>query len=67
MTDFNAKLITWFYTIFIIVVFGNIIKTCYNTFYHPENMFLVVTGNFNTQEILNSIIQNQQKKLHSSS
>lgn len=36
--------------------------TCYNTFYHPENMFLVVTGNFNEEEVLNTIIQNQAKK-----
>ena len=36
--------------------------TCYNTFYHPENMFLVVTGNFNEEEILNSITENQIKK-----
>ena len=39
-----------------------ILFTCYNTFYHPENMFLVVTGNFNEEEILNSIIENQAKK-----
>lgn len=31
MTELNSKFITWFYTIFIIVVFGNIIKTCYKT------------------------------------
>lgn len=36
--------------------------TCYNTFYHPSNMFLVVTGNFNEEEILNTIIKNQEKK-----
>lgn len=36
--------------------------TCYNTFYHPENMFLVVTGNFNTEEILDTIIKNQTNK-----
>ena len=36
--------------------------TCYNTFYHPENMFLVVTGHFNEEEILNTIIENQAKK-----
>lgn len=35
---------------------------CYNTFYNPENMFLVVTGNFNKEEILNSISENQSKK-----
>lgn len=31
MTEFNSKIITWFYTIFIIVVFVNIIKTCHKT------------------------------------
>lgn len=36
--------------------------TCYNTFYHPSNMFLVITGNFNPEEILNSIIENQSQK-----
>lgn len=36
--------------------------TCYNTFYHPKNMFLVVTGNFNKEEILQAIIDNQSKK-----
>ena len=33
--------------------------TCYNTFYHPSNMFLVVCGNFKKEEILNAIIENQ--------
>lgn len=36
--------------------------TCYNTFYHPENMFLVVTGNFNKEEIIKLITTNQSKK-----
>ena len=39
-----------------------ILFTCYNTFYHPDNMFLVVTGNFNEEEILDSIIKNQSQK-----
>lgn len=39
-----------------------ILYACYNTFYHPENMFLVVTGNFDVEDILNSIISNQSKK-----
>lgn len=39
-----------------------VLYTCYNTFYHPENMFLVVTGNFNVHEILNAIIENQNNK-----
>ncbi len=34
--------------------------TCYNTFYHPSNMFVVVTGNVNPDEVL-SIIKNNQK------
>lgn len=36
--------------------------TCYNTFYHPENMFLVVTGNFDPDEIMMTIEENQSKK-----
>ena len=36
--------------------------TCYNTFYHPSNMFLVVTGNFDVNELLNVIKHNQSKK-----
>ena len=36
--------------------------TCYNTFYHPSNMFLVICGNFDKEEILNSIIENQNNK-----
>ena len=36
--------------------------TCYNTFYHPENMFLVVTGNFDKEEVLKVIRDNQEKK-----
>ena len=39
-----------------------LLYTCYNTFYHPANMFLVVTGNFNPEEILKVIKDNQNKK-----
>lgn len=39
-----------------------ILFTCYNTFYHPENMFLVVCGNFDINEIMNTIEENQTKK-----
>ena len=39
-----------------------VLYTCYDTFYHPENMFLVITGNFNVEEILNAIIENQNNK-----
>ena len=36
--------------------------TCYNTFYHPSNMFLVITGNIEPKETLNIIKLNQEKK-----
>lgn len=36
--------------------------TCYNTFYHPSNMFLVITGNVDPNETLNLIKINQDKK-----
>ncbi len=39
-----------------------LLKTCYDTFYNPENMFLVVTGNFNPNEIIKEIEENQSKK-----
>ena len=39
-----------------------ILYTCYNTFYHPSNMFLVICGNFNPEEIINLIKENQDKK-----
>ena len=35
---------------------------CYNTFYHPSNMFMVITGNFDKDEVINSIIENQNNK-----
>ncbi len=35
---------------------------CYETFYHPSNMVLVITGNFNADEIMNLIKENQAKK-----
>lgn len=35
---------------------------CYNTFYHPSNMFLVVTGNFDPEEIIGIVKENQEKK-----
>ncbi len=38
------------------------LETCYNRFYNPSNMFLVVTGNFNQDEILKVIKDNQDKK-----
>ena len=35
---------------------------CYNTFYHPSNMFVCVTGNVKPKEIINAIKENQKKK-----
>lgn len=40
----------------------SMLYTCYNTFYNPNNMFLVVTGNFDEQELINIIKENQRKK-----
>lgn len=38
------------------------ILACYNTFYHPSNMFLIITGNVNPEETLAIIEENQSKK-----
>ena len=35
---------------------------CYKTFYHPSNMFLVITGNVDPKETINLIKINQEKK-----
>lgn len=35
---------------------------CYNTFYHPSNMFLVVTGNVDADKIINLVKENQNSK-----
>ena len=35
---------------------------CYNNFYHPSNMFLVVSGNFDKDKMLATIKDNQSKK-----
>lgn len=35
---------------------------CYNTFYNPKNMFVVVTGNVNPKETIEIIKENQSKK-----
>ncbi|MDY0408211.1 EF-P 5-aminopentanol modification-associated protein YfmH [Paracerasibacillus soli] len=39
-----------------------ILYTCYNTFYHPENMTFFVTGNFEPEKMMVLIKQNQAKK-----
>lgn len=36
--------------------------TCYHTFYHPSNMTLCVTGNFDKEELMDIIRQNQSAK-----
>lgn len=36
--------------------------SCYNTFYNPGNMFIVVTGNVEPQEVIEIIKQNQNNK-----
>lgn len=36
--------------------------TCYNTFYHPSNMFLTIVGNFDPKEMMTEIRNNQNKK-----
>ena len=40
----------------------NILDLCYNTFYNPSNMFLVVTGNFEINDVMDAIKENQNKK-----
>ncbi|MFA5603598.1 MAG: pitrilysin family protein [Bacilli bacterium] len=39
-----------------------VLYLCYNTFYHPSNMFVVVTGNVEPDSIMKVIKQNQSKK-----
>ena len=36
--------------------------TCYNTFYHPSNMFLVITGKVNPDEIISIIKEHEGKR-----
>lgn len=37
--------------------------TCYNAYYNPKNMFLIVTGNFNPNEAL-AIVSEEMKRLN---
>lgn len=39
-----------------------LLDLCYQTFYHPSNMFLVITGNFDKDDIVKAIIENQNNK-----
>lgn len=43
------------------------IENAYKTFYHPSNMFVIITGNFNAEEALAIIAQNQAEKKFSES
>ncbi len=38
------------------------LEICYRTFYHPSNMFLVVSGSFNPEKIMKLIKDNQANK-----
>ena len=38
------------------------LETCYKTFYHPSNMFLIVVGSFDVEEIMSAIKDNQNNK-----
>ena len=40
----------------------DILETCYNTFYHPSNMFIVITGNFSHTDAINIIKDTYSKK-----
>ena len=40
--------------------------TCYYTFYHPSNMFLVITGNVDVKDALSLIKANQENKVFKS-
>ncbi len=39
------------------------VENVFNNFYHPENMFVVLTGNFNPYEMMQVIKENQSKKV----
>ena len=39
-----------------------LLEKCYNKFYNPSNMFLVITGNFDKDKMLEVIKNNQSKK-----
>lgn len=39
-----------------------VLDKCYNTFYHPQNMKLTIVGDFDEDELINLIKENQSKK-----
>lgn len=43
----------------------DMLYTCYNTFYHPSNMIVVVTGNVDPEETISLIKKNQENKTFS--
>lgn len=43
-----------------------ILKLCHDTFFHPSNMSVVVIGNFDLDETMNLIIDNQKSKNYNS-
>lgn len=38
------------------------VEIVYDTFYHPKNMFLTITGNFNPYEMAKTVEDNLAKK-----
>lgn len=40
-----------------------LLQICYDTFYHPQNMNFLLIGNFDTEEMMEVIRDNQNKKL----
>ena len=41
---------------------AELLYECYNTFYHPSNMLLFVIGDFDVEEIMALVRENQAKK-----
>lgn len=41
-----------------------VLNLCFNTFYHPSNMTLSIVGNFDKDEVIKVIKQNQEKKAY---
>ncbi len=39
-----------------------VLYTCYNTFYHPSNMYLMIVGDVNPEEMIKLVKDNQSKK-----
>lgn len=40
------------------------LELCYQTFYHPKNMFLVISGNVNPQKTMAIVKENQANKIY---